>query len=463
MAAEVPLGLPFGRAEVEAYLETVVDVEPWPASPASVTEIAELVSGLLPEPGAVVLLALPSGSTLLRHFFGTLYGGAVPVLVAPATPAPRVREIAARLGASLVIAPHGRARPYGVPREHRGTEAARLPGPHHRHRPGEAVILTSGTSGISSGCLHRVSSLVRNAARHAAAVGLTSADTVLVNLPLNFSYALVAQALAALVTGARLVIDGPPFTPAGYHETIGRHGVTSSSLTPFLVRSLLSRDWSPPEGLRMLTVGGDFLDPGLVAGLLARMPGRELYLTYGLTEAGPRVSTLAAHAEPPGRHASAGRPLDGVTVSLRDVADGVGELLVASDTVLVRRVGVPEGRAADCFTGPGRIATGDLFRMDEDGYLYFEGRLTDFMVVNGSKVSLASVRRLAASLPGVVRAATRAYPGEGGEARFDLDLYVRDVSGEAVRQAKAGLLGQLLRAERPHRIRVLPCEETAHK
>ncbi|MEV6151938.1 AMP-binding protein [Nonomuraea sp. NPDC052129] len=468
--------------------------------------------------GNVVVLALPSGTALLRYLFGALHGGAVPVAVPPAMPASRLVEVARRLGARLLVTPYGRAVPGTEVRRFGRTALATLPGPWQYHDPSHVIILTSGTSGIFSGCLHRASSLLRNAARHAGAVGLRADDTMLVTLPLNFSYALVAQALAGLVTGARLVVTGPPFSPRGYLDAVRRHGVTSSSLTPFLLRNLVPGE--PPRDLRMLTVGGDALPSEEVTALVRARSDLEVYITYGLTEAGPRVSTLAAHREPAHRHGSVGRPLPGVGVSLRDVRDGVGELLVTSDTVLVRRVGATDGRTApgqvategrafdrrtapgqiatdgrapDPHTAPGQVATGDLFRLDTDGYLHFAGRMGDSCVVDGVKVSLPSVRRLAMGLPGVVAATTRLCPGrrtgragddgQGTHAgdhgrgtyagddehtehdgqRFVLELYMRDATDDAVRRVRAELHRFLLRAERPCRIRGIPAQEAAYK
>lgn len=489
MSAE-DLGPPVG--EVEAYLrERAVDVDgdAEPGSAVPVAAVADLFSGLADQLGNVVVLALPSGTALLRYLFGALHGGAVPIAVPPAMPASRLREVARRLGARVLVTPYGRIVPGTAVRRFDRTAVATLPGPWQHHGPGHVVILTSGTSGIFSGCLHRASSLFRNAARHAGAVGLRADDTMLITLPLNFSYALVAQALAGLVTGARLVVTGPPFSPRGYVDAVRRHGVTSSSLTPFLLRGLVPGE--PPKGLRMLTVGGDALPSREVTALLQGRGDLEVYITYGLTEAGPRVSTLAAHREPVHRHGSVGRPLPGVRVSLRDVRDGVGELLVTSDTVLVRRVGATDGRASDCRIAPGQIATGDLFRIDADGYLHFAGRMGDSCVVDGVKVSLPSVRRLAEALPGVVAAATRpcpggqgAYSGDDGSGtysggrktyagddehvehdgqRFVLELYMRDVTDDAVRRVRAELHRFLLRAERPCRIRGIPAQETAYK
>ncbi|GII91847.1 class I adenylate-forming enzyme family protein [Sinosporangium siamense] len=452
------LGLPPSPASVEVFLNGAVDTEPV-AGAAPVATLAELFGSLLPRAGAVVVIALPGSTALLRHFFGTLFAGAVPVLAAPTTPASRLGELARRLGATALVVPRGKAVPYTTAARAQlpGADVLVLPGPHRLHRPGQVILLTSGTSGVSSGCLHSASALMRNAAWHAASIGLTSDDTMLVNLPMHFSYALVAQVLAAMSAGARIVVDRPPCSQARYTAMLKEYGVTASSLMPCFVRRLLAGGWSAPRGLRALTVGGDMLEAGAVGALLSRAPGTEIYLTYGLAEAGPRVSTLAAHLEPPHRHTSCGRPLDGVGITLRPRGeDGPAELVVASETVMLSRVGVPEGEANTALITPGRVATGDLFDVDRDGYLYFRSRLTDFLVVNGSRVSLGSVRRLASSLPGVVGARTRPGLEECGEPSYELDLYMHDMSDDAVERATSALLGGLLRTEHPHRIRALP-------
>jgi long-chain acyl-CoA synthetase len=319
-------------------------------------------------------------------------------------------------------------------------------------------MLTSGTSGIVSACLHRVDSLARNARRHADAVGLRSDDTVLVTLPLFFSYAVVAQAFAALVTGARLLVSGPPFVPAAYLAALDQHSVTSSSITPTIARGLLAGGHALPAGLRVLTVGGDRLDPGHVAGLLAANPTAELYVTYGLTEAGPRVATLAAHREPSSRHASVGLPLAGVSVSLRPAPAGAQELVVTADTVLLGKVG--SSPRARTLIGPGTIATGDLFQIDEAGYLYFQGRISDFVVLRGEKVSLFAVRQFVQALPGVARCATVVSTDTEGNAHYDLQVQLAgtDSSADDVAAAERRIRHEantfLLPGERPRDILV---------
>ncbi|WP_438493789.1 class I adenylate-forming enzyme family protein [Streptomyces asiaticus] len=445
---------------IETFLDSTVDVHghgpPRPLA-AALDDLAGTVVGA----GAPVLIAMPNGTSLLTAFFAVLLHGGVPVPLAPASSSARLTEVARRLGASALIAPRVDARRYGAapPRPFGDADLLPLPWGERRHYSrGEVILMTSGTSGIASGCLHALDSLLENAARHANAVGQREGDTVLLNLPLHYSYALVAQALAALVRGSRLVITGPPFTPRTYVEALRTHQVALSSLTPAAVARFIEQDLALPGTLRTLTVGGDRLPPAHVQRLLASRHGLELYLTYGLTEAGPRVTTLAAHREPPRRYASSGLPLHGVRTRLRPsgLADGSQELLVESSTVLRRRV--PDDQSSP-LVAPGTIATGDLFTIDEDGYHYIQGRLSDSIIVNGEKVWLPSVRAAAEAIPGVRRSTSRVH-AENGEHRYELDVYVDQPSPALAADIKRTLYGLLLRNERPHRITVRPARTT---
>ncbi|MFF2809191.1 class I adenylate-forming enzyme family protein [Streptomyces sp. NPDC058000] len=414
-------------------------------APAGVDDVLADLAGLGLAPGDAVVLCLANGVELLRVQLASLLLGLVPLAVPPSTPWQRVRALAGHVGAGVVVTtrltgtgprvPVGGA--FAVPTGHPATP----------YRSGEILLSTSGTSGMFSACVHQVSSLLHNARLHAAATGITSADTLLVNLPLYYSYALVAQAFAAYVTKARLVLDGPPFSPVAYREVVTAYGVTHSAVTPTIARQLLADPGLMPCGLRALGVGGDRLAPAEVADLLAARPSAELYLTYGLTEAGPRVSTLAAHAEPAHRYGSVGRPLPGVRASLRAVQGEVGELVVESDTVLLRRVGEHSGRV---LLGPRTIATGDAFSID-DGYLTFHGRLSDFVVLRGEKVSLNTVRQAAHAIPGVVHCVPEVV-NEDGTQVLDVHLSVTGSLPGGAKAVRRLLNSQLLPAERPRAV-----------
>ncbi|MBS0266748.1 MAG: acyl--CoA ligase [Planctomycetes bacterium] len=397
------------------------------------------------QPGDLVLFSLPNGRALLEQFFGALHAGLVPVMLAPNLPSTRIKDLVRVLRARALAAP--RLNPAALEAS-RSDLLGTLEVCLFRHdqpsltKPGEVVLLTSGTSGFSSGCVFNIEQLLLNGQRHADAIGQRSTDTVLVNLPLYYSFALVAQTLGTFVRRGRLVIDGPPFQVPRYVRALAEYQVDVSALTPILSRALLRTEGAFAETSRVLSIGGDSLIPEDVAALLQRRPDRELYLTYGLTQAGPRVSTLSAHREPPERFSSVGLPLAGTTVSFRPAAGDahLQELLVTSATVMQRKIGLVEGRSPHSDAANGTVATGDIFEQDAEGYLFFKGRLSDFIVKNGEKISLAGVRRVATQLPDVVNAKTKVIVNEAGDQDFELTLFVssetHDYEGQLRRQLR---------------------------
>ncbi len=351
-------------------------------------------------PGDLVLLCLPNSRELLHQFFGVLIARGVPALLPPIVSTARLRDVAKAMGAFAIGAvrlPAGDLEAVSFSSIGAMRVAILKPPAEPAGAPGEVVLMTSGTSGISSGCVFDIEAILLNGKRHVNAIGQKKTDTVLVSLPMFFSFALSAQALSSLECGNRLIISGPPFNLAGYRKSIQDFEVTISALTPVSIRSVLHTDAAALADARVLSVGGDALAAELVARLVELRKGKEVYITYGLTQAGPRVSTLAAHAEPSSRYSSVGLPHEGTTVSLRPIPDGSGrsQLYVNSASVMKRSIGRVEGRANNDLVGPQTIATGDCFEQDKDGYLYFKGRLSDFISRKGEKISLAAVRRLA--------------------------------------------------------------------
>ncbi len=417
-------------------------------------------------PGDLVLLCLPNSRELLHQYFGVLMAGGVPALLPPLMPSVRLREIAAAMGAFAI----GALRLTTGDLEAESYKSIGLlriailkPPPEPAAMPGEVVLMTSGTSGISSGCVFDFEAILLNGQRHANAIGVRADDTVLINLPLFFSFALSSQALSSLTRSNRLIISGPPFNLAGYQEALNLYGVTVSSLTPVHIRSFFQADPSALCGLRVLSVGGDVLPPDMVERLVELRKGKEVYITYGLTQAGPRVCTLAAHAEPSSRYSSVGLAHEGTGVSLRPVEDGSGrkQLFVNSATVMKRSIGRVEGRSGNDLVAPQTIATGDAFDLDKDGYLYYQGRLSDFISRKGEKISLAAVRRLGADIPQVVSAKTHIFKHADGTEDFDLELRVH-ASALAPDQQSATreMLRTLLRrTEMPHAIRIEAANE----
>ncbi|MEU0113802.1 class I adenylate-forming enzyme family protein [Streptomyces bobili] len=431
--------------------------------PCELPALVERFTALPAPPGAVVVIALPNGIRALRFFFAVSLAGHTPVLLSPSTPVTRVREVARELGACALVRAAIRTEGVtGVTRAGGADLGVFTDWPYRHHGPGHVILMSSGTSGMATGCLHALDALLRNASRHGHSLGQRAEDTTLVSLPVYYSFALVAQVLGGLVHGSRLVLAGPPFSVADYLSTVAGRGVTLSSLTPSLVKAVVTAGGELPAPLRTLTVGGQALDPSYVSRLLKLNPELGLYVTYGLTEAGPRVSTLAAHREPPHRHGSVGLPLEGVEVLTRPTDTGARELLVRSDTVYRRRVGEAAPSKRGDLIEPGLLATGDMGHVDDDGYVYIHGRSSDFAVVRGEKVSTATVRRAAESLPGVVRAKIGITTGDDDSAVLELDVYVDDAVPPSEAEVRRRLRSLLTRNELPMTVRIQPLRAGEH-
>ncbi|KWF73739.1 coronafacic acid synthetase [Burkholderia multivorans] len=436
--------------------------------------IDRLRAAALPE-GGVILIAMPNGRHLLKLFFAVLSAGYVPAMLSPTTPAVRVKQMAEDFRAVAIVKPK-------IGDELRtelllnridkwpSWEVGLFDGRQvPLTQPGEVILSTSGTSSeFSSGCVHAFESLVKNALKHAAEIGLAADDRVLVSLPLYYSFALVAQAIASIELGAQLIISGPPFVPARYIADLEQHDITVSSVTPVLLREVLAHTpGTLPPSLRAVTVGGDFLAPQHAAAFVERFPGKELYLTYGITEAGPRVATGLAHQATRHRLASVGKPMRGIEVRIdSDGPDArTGELLVRSDTLLKRKIGRGARNPLIEIDGDIWLRTGDVFEIDEEGYLFFKHRKSDFVVLNDEKVNLAAIRHFCRSLPGVLSCKTKFRQSNDGVDGYFLEIAVDKlmVGDEGADLMKQQILKGLKKYERPISLTLMHVDRQQHE
>lgn len=440
---------------VEAFLRNIVQADVGEEIHPALVEILNDLeqSGLTS--GTPVMLAMPNGRAFVTLIFAMLLLGLVPVLLPSSAPLDRLRRMAKVLGANAILSGLGTF-------AGRSSQKGRLIGSIAElkllddiqttlFKPGEVILLTSGTSGIFSGCLFNITSLFRNGQRHTASVGQTASDRVLISLPMYYSFAFVGQLLATFQLGGQVILSGPPFTPPHFASTIRDHNITQASITPMMLEAWLrGGNKTLPTCLRRLTIGGARANPAHVEELIAHNPGLEVFLTYGLTEAGPRVATLAAHLEPASRYASVGHPLPGVTVRLKaeKADDRIGELIIETDTALIRTLG---GRSTPIGAVNGdrkEINSGDLFAMDDDGYLYFQSRRASSISIHGEKVFVKSVCETTETIAGVTRAEAWVSTAQTGEVTFTLDVYVSDPSITET-DIRRQLAQVLLRSEQP--------------
>ena len=278
-----------------------------------------------------------------------------------------------------------------------------------------ALIYTSGSTGVPKGVtfLHRNMHFV--AGSIVEYLGLTGEDRILCVLPLSHTYGLYQLILAVRVGGTIVLEQGITF-PGRIVDVLERERITVLPGVPTVWQVLISLNGLAERELphlRLLTNAGAALSVARLAEVRRTFGGAELFSMYGQTEC-KRVSYL-----PPdqleARPGSVGVAIPGTEVWIEDeegrpVAPGeVGELIIRGDHVMQGYWGDPEATARKLkpgrFPGDRVLHSGDLFRADEDGYLYFVGRSDDIIKSRGEKVAPREVEEVLYTADGVHEAA----------------------------------------------------------
>jgi amino acid adenylation domain-containing protein len=278
-----------------------------------------------------------------------------------------------------------------------------------------AIIYTSGSTGEPKGVMHTHRSMRAAASAIMAYLGNTRDDVILNVLPLSFDYGLY-QMIMAFAAGARLVLERSFAYPAQVLQCMVRERVTGLPGVPTLfamLAGMTTRADYDLSAIRYVTNTAAALPVKHIELLLELFPRAQIFSMYGLTEC-KRVSYL-----PPEqlrtRPTSVGIAIPNTelwVVDERDrrVAPGqVGQLVVRGATVMRGYWGKPEETRARLRPGPlpGEqvLYTGDYARIDEEGYLYFVGRMDDIIKSRGEKIAPREVENALVAAPGVLEAA----------------------------------------------------------
>ena len=245
-------------------------------------------------------------------------------------------------------------------------------------------------------------------------------DEVVINvLPLSFDYGLY-QLLMVFRFGGTLVLERSFAYPAVVLQRMEAERVTGFPGVPTIFAILLQMNLSPYDlsSLRYLTNTAAALPPSHIMALRAKFPWATLYSMYGLTEC-KRTLYLPPDQldERPG---SVGIAIPGTEVWIEDEAGNrvgpgvVGELVVRGSHVMRGYWGDPKATAERYRPGPTPgervLYTGDLFKMDDEGYLYFVARKDDVIKSRGEKVPPKEVENVLYGIEGLVEAAVVGVP-----------------------------------------------------
>ncbi|AVO28927.1 AMP-binding protein [Stenotrophomonas maltophilia] len=357
---------------------------------------ADAHAARLPDGRGMGLLCVPSDVDAVALYLGALRSGRqVPLLLQPDTDPTLLGALVEHYQPDWVASPEQPATGYRTVYEgqalslHLRNTAAALDPPH----PDLALLLsTSGSTGSSKLVRLSFSGLDANASAIVDYLGLHADDRAITTLPLAYSFGM-SILNSHLAVGGSVVLSEDSLMTREFWDSARRHRITSLSGVPatfeILRRMGLARLQLP--SLRMLTQAGGRLRDELVAHFAesSQAHGLEFFVMYGQTEASPRISYVPA-ARIIEKVGSIGIPVPGGHMQ---VDATTGELIYSGPNVMM---GYATTRA-DLAKGDelqGVLRTGDLARVDEDGFHYITGRAKRFLKISGNRVNLDEVEAM---------------------------------------------------------------------
>ncbi|PRY01760.1 AMP-binding protein [Allonocardiopsis opalescens] len=410
-------------------------------------------------PGERVVVRVPTGREQVAMLYGTVRGGAVFVPLNAAMKPYHLRSVIGNAEPRLIVVDDGSVEMmrglgpvpvYGLGEVWEQVAALAAEGaeaePARISAADIAVLVyTSGSTSAPKAVICPHAQMTFATRSIAAVLRYRPDDVVFCRFPISWDYGLYKVLLATLA-GAELVLaDGE--ADLLLLKRIRECGATVVPIVPSfaqMITTLARRESEPVTTVRMFTNTGAALSDAATEELRRVFPGSRVVRQFGQTEC-KRVSIMPPEEERE-RPQSVGLPLPGTRVAILDEdgrpvpAGRTGEIVVTGPHVMPGYWRAPELTAAsfrpDPETGGTRLHTGDYGRLDEDGYLYFDGRRDDMFKRKGIRMSTLEIEAAALDIPGVHAAA--AVPPSG---RRDLALCVEtELAPHTVLKELAGRL-----------------------
>jgi long-chain acyl-CoA synthetase len=280
-----------------------------------------------------------------------------------------------------------------------------------------ALVFTSGSTGTPRGVMVSHANIVANTESIISYLSLTGRDRIMAVLPFHYCYG-ASLLHTHLAVGGTIVLE----TRFMYPETVlqrlietqctGFAGVPSHF--QILLRNSSLRTKRFPD-LRYVQQAGGYLAPNFILELKAALPDTKLFIMYGQTEATARLSFLPPeHLE--AKLGSIGKGMPGVTLRVVNASGGevqpgeVGEIVAEGANITMGYWQAP-GETEEIFRN-GALYTGDLARVDGDGFIFIVDRAKDFLKCRGEKVSCRQIEEVLLEFDGLVEAAVIGMPDE---------------------------------------------------
>jgi acyl-CoA synthetase (AMP-forming)/AMP-acid ligase II len=344
--------------------------------------------------------------------------------------------------------------------------------------PDEIAILlfTSGTTGAPKGAIIRHKHLVSYILGSVEFMSAAESDAALVSVP---PYHIAGMsALCSSVYSGRRIVQLPSFSPEEWLRLARQEKVSYAFLVPTMLGRIADaigeQGAADIPSLRAISYGGGKMPLPVIERAMRLFPGTDFTNAYGLTETSSTISVLGpddhrsalASGEPAVRRrlASVGRALPSVEIEVRDdegrrMAPGQrGEIYVRGEQVSGEYLGRGSNVLSDGF-----FPTRDAGSMDEEGYLFIEGRADDVIVRGGENMSPGEIEDVLTLHDAVADAAVVGVPDEEWGEAVAAAVVLRQGKRASAEELKEWVRSRLRSSRTPQRIvfrSELPYNET---
>lgn len=302
------------------------------------------------------------------------------------------------------------------------------------------IMYTSGTAGLPKGVMLTNKNLESNAADSCEHAHFNQATVFLGVLPMFHTLGLMGNFMIPLMLGSKVVYQAR-FSPQGVFEAVKNHGVEVLIMVPTMYAVMANAKSANVESLKSVKIcisGGEALPVTLIEQFRQKF-GHTLMEGFGLTETSPIVSINLPWAHKPG---AVGKIIPHVQVKTVDESgntlpvdtDG-GELWIKGPNVMKGYYNKPEV-TAEVLTPDGWFKTGDIAKIDSEGYLFITGRKKDMIIMAGEKVFPKEIEDALKQHPAVLIAAVI---GVKDESRGEMPvafIQLKPEAGESGQVAK---------------------------
>lgn len=290
----------------------------------------------------------------------------------------------------------------------------------------EALLLfTSGSSGLPKGVVLSHRNMIANVIQFGSRLGMTESDSILGSLPLFHSFGCTVTLWYPIIGGVNLVTYPSPLETKKLAELIEKHRVSLMIATPTFLRGYLRGvNKEALTSIKLCVTGAEKL-PTTVSDAFETKFGKRVYEGYGLTETSPVSNVNLPNPKPLGeesagyvwipshRQGSVGQMVPGLSVRITHPETFEPQSIHSSGMIWFKGANIFEGylhdekRTSEVKNKDGWFRTGDIGRVDMDGFLYIEGRLSRFSKIAGEMVPHETVEEALVKAMGLENESSR--------------------------------------------------------